>query len=137
MTSVVLDASAVLAFVNGEPGGELVAPKLLGGLMSAVNYSEVLKKSVERGGSAQVARLLLQRAQIQVVAFDERHAVEAAALVASTQAFGLSFADRACLALGVLTNAAVFTADQDMAKVSLPVEVIMIRNRSTTKAKKQ
>lgn len=137
MTSVVLDASAVLAFVNGEPGGERVAPKLLGGLMSAVNYSEVLKKSVERGGSVQVTRLLLQRAQIQVVAFDERQAVEAAALVTATQPHGLSFADRACLALGLLRKAAVYTADQDMATVSLPVEVIMIRSRVGAKAKKQ
>jgi ribonuclease VapC len=44
MSSVVLDASALLAFVRSESGADVVAKHLNNALLSAVNYSEVLKK---------------------------------------------------------------------------------------------
>ena len=46
---VVLDASALLAYLHEEPGGERVAQVLDGSLVSAVNWAEVVKKSLERG----------------------------------------------------------------------------------------
>jgi len=48
VTSVVLDASAVIAVLNSEPGAEAVLGAIAGALVSAVNYSEVLKKAIER-----------------------------------------------------------------------------------------
>jgi len=45
MSSVVLDASALLAFVRSESGADVVAKHLNNALLSAVNYSEVLKKN--------------------------------------------------------------------------------------------
>lgn len=54
MTRVVLDASALLAFVFEEPGSALVEELLSTGgcLLSAVNYSEVIAKLAERGISS-------------------------------------------------------------------------------------
>ena len=49
VTSVVLDASALMAFLHSEPGGDIVWQALPDALISAVNYSEVLKKAIERG----------------------------------------------------------------------------------------
>ena len=43
---------AMLVHVREEPGWRTVERSLSGSLMSAVNYSEVLKKSVEYGGSS-------------------------------------------------------------------------------------
>ena len=50
MPSVVLDASAVLALLRQERGWETVAAVIDGSAISAVNYSEVISKMVERGG---------------------------------------------------------------------------------------
>lgn len=137
MSSVVLDASAVLAFVLEEKGSDVVESRMNGALMSAVNYSEVLKKSIERGGSAGVTRVLISRAQIEVVPFDEPQATVAAALFSTTRDKGLSFADRACLALGIEMNAVVYTADQRLADSGATVEVKLIRQRTKQKARPQ
>ena len=51
MTSVVLDASAMMAYLNAEPGADIVRAALHDAVMSSVNFSEVLKKTVERHGS--------------------------------------------------------------------------------------
>ena len=44
MVKTVIDASALLALLNGEPGADVVAQALPGGVMSAVNVSEVVAK---------------------------------------------------------------------------------------------
>jgi len=45
----------VLAIVDAEPGADLVRTSPAGAVMSAVNYSEVLKKTIERGGTGEAA----------------------------------------------------------------------------------
>jgi ribonuclease VapC len=100
-----------------------------GGLMSAVNYSEVLKKSVEHGGSVEVTAELLEQAQVVVVPFDRAEAKQAAAMWRSVKSFGLSFSDRACLALGLAEQAVVLTADRQMSRTDLPVKVQLIRDQ--------
>jgi len=51
VASFVVDSSAVLAVINGEPGGEIVAALINDSLLSAVNFAEVMTKLVQRGGS--------------------------------------------------------------------------------------
>ena len=46
MTSVVLDASAVIAVLRSEPGADIVRSALSDAVITAVNYSEVLKKTI-------------------------------------------------------------------------------------------
>lgn len=129
MSSVVLDASAVLAVLRKERGAEVVAPVLNGALMSAVNYSEVLKKSVEIGGSMDLARLFLKQCEVKVVDFDSEQALLAAGLYPPTSGQGLSFADRACLALGMSRAGIVFTCEAKFGELELPVQVTLIRQR--------
>jgi PIN domain nuclease of toxin-antitoxin system len=126
----VLDASAVLAFVRGEHGGDKVEPHMTGGLMSAVNYSEVLKKSIEHGGSGEVTSELLERAQIEVIPFDAFQARQAAEMWDSVRELGLSFADRACLVVGLTRGFPILTADKRMSETRLPIEVKLIRERN-------
>jgi ribonuclease VapC len=125
---VVLDASAVLAVLNREPGSEVVEPVFLGATISAVNYSEVLKKIVEFGGEITNIRILLDRQSLNVVAFDKAHAIEAASILPQTSEFGLSFADRACVALGRHLDFVVFTAETRMSLPKLGIEVRLIRD---------
>jgi len=42
---------------------------------------------------------------------------------------GLSFADRACVSLGLMLELPVLTADADMTKIDLPVKFELIRKR--------
>lgn len=127
MSSVVLDASAVLAVMHRERGHEKVMPHLEGGLISAVNYAEVLKKVAERGADLLVARLYLQNLTLTIVPFDQAQAVETAKLWPAVQGKGLSLADRACLALGILNNAPIVTGDSGMAAVDVPVKIKLFR----------
>ena len=128
MTSVVLDASALLAFVRSEPGADVVAKHLSNALLSAVNYSEVLKKTIERGGLIKPIGDLVQRLSIVIVPFDTVQAVTSAELFPQGKPHGMSFADRACLSLGVLRNLAVITAERNMRLLTLPIKVKLIRN---------
>lgn len=126
---VVLDASAVLAVLNREPGSEIVAPVLRGATISAVNYSEVLKKTVEFGGEVVNVRLLLDHQSLNIVPFDAAHAVEAAIILPHTSGFGLSFADRACVSLGRRLGYVIFTADSCMNLPKLGIDIRLIRGR--------
>lgn len=49
--STVLDASAVLAFLQGEPGADLVGQSLQSEhcVVTAANHAEVIAKSLDRG----------------------------------------------------------------------------------------
>ena len=128
MTSVVLDASAVMAFLHSEPGGDIVWEALSDALISAVNYSEVLKKAIERGKDAEGVASAIRRLSLAIVPFDEAHAVAAAALYPEAKPHGMSFADRACLSLGVMRRNTVLTAEKKMRLVTLPIKVKLIRN---------
>jgi ribonuclease VapC len=127
MSSVVLDSSALLAFIHGEPGGEMVAGVVGDALMSSVNLAEVVTKLVERTGSLEAARAVLGMATVDVVDFDTPQAEQAGALVAHTRSRGLSLGDRACLTLAAREAAPVLTADRIWATLKLDVEVRLIR----------
>ena len=51
--TLVLDASALLAWLHRESGGELVGTVLDGASISAVNWSEVIQKSLQKGVEVQ------------------------------------------------------------------------------------
>jgi ribonuclease VapC len=127
MSGVVLDSSALLAFVQGEPGGEIVAAVVGDALMSSVNHAEVVTKLVERTGSLDVARVALGMANVDVVDFDRPQAEQAGLLVKQTRSRGLSLGDRACLALAAREAAPVLTADRIWAMLKLDIEVRLIR----------
>lgn len=127
MSSVVLDSSALLAFIHGEPGGEVVAGVVGEALISSVNLAEVVTKLVERTGSLDLARAALGMANVDVVDFDGVQAEQAGALVTRTRSRGLSLGDRACLTLAAQEALPVLTADRIWATLKLAVEVRLIR----------
>lgn len=127
MTVQVLDASAVLAWLHGEPGGTQVEANMDNAHISSVNLSEVLTKVVERGGSAQAARVDLQAYGLTVHAFTLEDADVAADLRLPTRQAGLSFGDRACLALGKRLGVPVLTADRAWAELEVGVHIELLR----------
>lgn len=127
MASAVLDSSALLAYLNGEPGAEMVAGIIGDALVSSVNLAEVVTKLVDRTGSLDVARATLGIAELDVVDFNRSLAEQTGALVTRTRSRGLSLGDRACLALAAREGLPVVTADRAWAALALDVEVRLIR----------
>lgn len=127
MRKVVLDASAVLAVLLSEGGAAEAAQHLGGGCVSAVNYSEILARAAKRCGSLEASKRQVDLYDLAVVAFDAEHAALVASLRPTTDPIGLSFADRACLALGLSRGLPVVTADRAWASLDLDVAVQVIR----------
>jgi len=125
---VVLDASALLALLNGEPGAEKLTPQLLStAASSTVNLAEVQAKLVDRGldpADAWEATLAPVR---DAVDFTSEHARIAGTLIVQTRSLGLSLGDRACLALALSLKAPVYTADKSWKNLKLGVRVHVIR----------
>jgi PIN domain nuclease of toxin-antitoxin system len=127
MTDAVLDASAILAVLNGEPGGDLVVPLLGGGMVSAVNYAEVASKLINSGAAKGEARDAILSLGIDVADFDLELAERTAELRPLTRHRGLSLGDRACLALAEREGVPVVTADRTWKDVLPTVEVRVVR----------
>jgi ribonuclease VapC len=109
---VVLDASALLALLQNEPGAERVAELLSDGAVSAVNLSEVVAKLADHGMPATDIREALDGLPLDVHAFDREAAFAAGELRRITRAAGLSLGDRACLALAAHLGVTAVTADR-------------------------
>ena len=121
----VLDASALLALLQDEPGAEAVEPGLDSSIISAVNWSEVAQKSTDRGVEVGGLREDLGALGLEIVPFTTGDAEAAAALREPTAHLGLSLADRACLALAGRLQTEAVTTDQTWSGVgSIPVRVI-------------
>lgn len=123
----ILDASAILAFLQGEQGADSVAATFRRGAVSSVNYAEVVSKLADRGASEAQIRIVLGRLALSVIDFDADAALETGLLRTETKALGLSLGDRACLALARREKAVAVTADRDWAKLDVGVGVDVIR----------
>ncbi len=127
MSSPVLDASAVLALLNGESGAPEVAAALPGAMMSAVNLAEVAGKLVDHGMEEGEVRAALAGLALRIVTFDEVRAYRVGALRRETRHVGLALGDRACLAAGREMERTVLTADRRWAELDLGIDIRVIR----------
>ena len=127
MADVVLDASALLALLNTEPGSEEVERTIPGAAISAVNLSEVVAKLVEAGMPEEAVRSVLGGIELEIHPFDVELAFQTGILRPQTRALGLSLGDRACVALGLQLKAPVLTTDRNWKSLNVGVEVRAIR----------
>lgn len=122
-----LDASALLAVLQNEPGVNAVVEAMPESAISAANLSEVAAKLVQHGVPAKEVFSILKSFDLEVLPVDEDIALQAGALFAETQKFGLCLGDRLCLATAISARLSVLTADRSWAKVDaagLKVELI-------------
>jgi PIN domain nuclease of toxin-antitoxin system len=128
VSSVVLDASAVLALLAGESGAEKLTLDLLNdAVCSTVNLAEVQGKLVSHGIEAEVAWQAATRAVRAWMPFTDEHAKIAGSLITRTKSAGLSWGDRACLALAISLSAPVYTADRSWKDLKIGVRVHSLR----------
>lgn len=114
MNECVLDASVILACLNGEPGADVVN-ELIGSTLcmaSTVNHSEAVAKLCDWGMPVEEACAVIASLELKIIAFDESLSRHCAALRAPTRARGLSLGDRACLALARHRACPAYTADR-------------------------
>src|ERR1700731_4604274 len=124
MNRIVLDASAILAVIGGEPGAEKLTPELLSRtIVSTVNLAEVQTKLVSRGWTSEQAWEDATSPVREVVSFDEEHARIAGDLALQTRHLGLSLGDRACLALGITLKLPVYAAEKAWKKLKVGVRI--------------
>jgi len=108
--SAVLDTSALLAFLQGEGGADIVEARLdEGASCGAANWSEVAQKVRSAGRAWDLARGLLAGYQLHIEPVVVDDAEWAARRWRSGE--GLSLADRLCLALAERLDEEAWTAD--------------------------
>jgi ribonuclease VapC len=128
--SFVLDTSAVLAILFGEPGQDAVRSALREGTtISAVNFAEAMTRLVRDGMAADGAATALSTLPIALHDLDAELARQTGAMFAQTRRFGLSLGDRACLALARELALPALTGDRAWLQVAplVGVEVRLIR----------
>lgn len=107
----VFDASALLAFLQGEEGAEKVEAQLVtGGVCSAANWSETAQRVLMHDRDWSLAKALLASYDLVVEPVTVGDAEWAAARWKPGE--GLSLGDRLCMALGERLDALIWTADR-------------------------
>lgn len=127
LTEYVLDASALLALINDEPGADKVRPLMAKSIISAVNFCETVHKLRRRGLPVETVRATLMPLVPSPVPFDEPMAYVAAAIHEKTRGQGISLGDCACLALALSRNVPAITTEKTWEACDVGVRVIRIR----------
>jgi ribonuclease VapC len=130
VSRIVLDTSALLAILHGEPGAEIFTKRvglLESATMSSVNVAEAYGKLVGRGIGIEEAWEAVTAPVPEILVFDTEQAKIAGSLLPQTRHLGLSLGDRACLALGIALKAPIYTADRAWKELKLKVPIHVIR----------
>jgi len=96
-------------------------------VISTVNLSETVARLQDKGLTDTNADEILTSLTVAAIPFDEALAIAAGRLRSATRSGGLSFGDRACLALGLRLGATVLTADRAWGDLDLGVQIELIR----------
>lgn len=131
MTEVVLDASALLALLNDEPGADVIAGYIPGAVINAVNLSEVIGKLCIAGMPESAIHQALQGLDLEIVPFDEEHAYGAGLLRDDTEHRGLSLGDRACLDTARTLGLIAVTTDKMWEELPVGVVIKVIRGEKS------
>jgi PIN domain nuclease of toxin-antitoxin system len=124
---IVFDASALLAYLQREPGWDIVRDHFSDSAISVVNWAETLSKLADIGVNLEAVAAALMVSSLEIVETTVGQSVTAAQLRPVTRKFGLSLGDRYCFALARELESPILTAEQAWADVDLGVPVKLIR----------
>lgn len=127
MTDVVLDSSAIIAFLQREPGAEVVAKVITRSIVSTVNAAEIVAKLIQFGLTANEAVDAMKALPVRKIPFDLNQALTAGAMWNRGKNLGLSLGDRACLALAEAMKLPALTSDRRWIDFNANIEIRLIR----------
>jgi len=129
MNEVVLDASALLALLQDEPGASKVEGIIASAQISVVNYAEVVSHFVRLGMPEREVDAMLDPLPMTIVPADKALGQLAGRLRAVTADAGLSLGDRFCLALAIRNGLPAWTADKAWRTIAdaAKADVVVIR----------
>jgi ribonuclease VapC len=122
-----LDSSALIALMRGEPGSEVVRAALPGSLICAVNLTESMTKLIRQGAEPKLVEHYLRALSLDVVPWDEELAWESRDLCPLAWSHGISLADRACLSAARHYRMPALTSDAVWKRLEIGVEVVLFR----------
>jgi ribonuclease VapC len=124
---IVLDTSAVLAFVFDEQGARMVQGHLGAANVCSVNVTEIIAKMIDRKWAVERAIATFEALGVEVTPYDRALSLRAGVMRKATKNQGLSLGDRACLSLAERERLPVLTADRAWADLGIGVDVRVIR----------
>jgi ribonuclease VapC len=127
MSDLVVDASAILAAIRGEPGAERVIDGVRGARISSLNHCEIVGWLAERGSTREDIENVVGPFDLTVEVFDRPRATAAGLLTAKTKRRNISLGDRACLALAIELGVPVMTGDRAWRDLDVGVEIQLFR----------
>lgn len=127
MISSVLDASAVLAFLNEELGQDVVLQHLEEAAISIINFTEVALVLAREGMPCTEVKQQLDNLLQNRIDYDEEQVWITTDFYQRTRAYGLSFGDCACLALASRLRVPALTTEDKWLKPKLEVSIKLIR----------
>jgi ribonuclease VapC len=128
MTEAVMDASALIALVRREEGGEKVASVLGSAIVAAPNWAEVLRNvelKLGWGYEKTTQRLCSVGLGVEPVTQDDAERVARLDLAAANK--DLSLADRFCLAVAERLELPAYTSDAGWVTAETKAKVVRIR----------
>ncbi|MBS0470903.1 MAG: PIN domain-containing protein [Proteobacteria bacterium] len=126
-SEIVIDASVALCYLRRERGWEGVPQHLPIASMSVVNYAEVFQRLLRESADAGPRAQLLIDMGLRLIDADPVLARAAAELEAPTRGQGISLADRFCIALAMLRQVPLLTADKPWAALGLGIDIRLLR----------
>lgn len=129
MSALILDSSVVLAAILGERGGDDVFDRLEEAAISTVNVAEVYTYAAINSLSTLAIDAFFEETGIEVVPFSHEQALVAGRIAAIIKTSGLSLGDRSCLALAIVRDGEVLTADHPWEKIAgaVGLKITMLR----------
>jgi PIN domain nuclease of toxin-antitoxin system len=115
------------ASLCGADESALSSAQLERAVVSTVNLAEVQAKLVQLGQHPEEAWADAISVAADAADFTSEHAKIAGALVNQTRPFGLSMGDRSSLALALVIDAPVYTADRIWSNLQVGVPIHIIR----------
>jgi PIN domain nuclease of toxin-antitoxin system len=121
---LLLDASAILAYLHEEPGADQVEQALLSSadcLVTAANHAEVLARCLDRGVVPGDVDHMLAAMRYRVIDLTAEDGARAGHLRPLSRPLGLSLGDRLCLAAAQRLACPVLTADRAWLALAQPL----------------
>ncbi len=119
----VLDASAILAFLQGEPGEEMLRLALQSNrcVVTAANQSEVIAKILDSGVEAEAITTMMGQLAYTVIDITAEDGEFSGWMRNQTRTIGMSVGDRLCLAAAKRLKTAVLTSDRPWLTMAQPL----------------